>query len=304
MSVGKWSLLRADRLPHNLAEADRHCNDKYTEGGVPAGYADTHRSMNYYAALHTDIGIKKKTNQDSALILEADTEKGKVLLACICDGMGGLAKGEVASAALISAYTDWFYYELPKLLYTSFDSESIRNSMEKILFDMNIKIMDYGKKCGVNLGTTAVAMLIADGKYYISTVGDSRSYLISDNLYQLTKDHTLMQREIDMGRLTREEAAVHPQRNVLLQCIGASDFIVPDFFEGQALPGYQFMLCSDGFRHLITPEEFYEKLRADKNPDFNTIRQALVDLTELNKSRFEDDNITSLVIRIGENNDQ
>lgn len=254
--------------------------------------------MNYVAALHTDIGIKKKTNQDSALILEAKTGKGNVLLACVCDGMGGLAKGEVASAALINAYKVWFYRQLPGLVYSNAGSEDIRQSMESVLYDMSIKIMDYGRACGVNLGTTAAALLIIGDRYYISIVGDSRVYLISDNFYQLTKDQTYVQREMDLGRLTPEEAAVHPQRNVLLQCIGASDFILPDFYEGQAVANTQFMICSDGFRHLITPAEFYEKLRIENTPDTRSMKVALEELTELDKARHEDDNITSLMIRL------
>ena len=69
--------------------------------------------MEFLTAMHTDIGIKKNTNQDSALILEADTDFGKILLAVICDGMGGLAKGEVASSALITMLSNWFENDLP-----------------------------------------------------------------------------------------------------------------------------------------------------------------------------------------------
>ena len=64
--------------------------------------------MNYLTAVHTDVGIRKKTNQDSALVMEATTDKGNVLLTVVCDGMGGLAKGEVASAAVIDAFSKWF----------------------------------------------------------------------------------------------------------------------------------------------------------------------------------------------------
>ena len=254
--------------------------------------------MKYVAALHTDIGIRKKTNQDSAIILEAKTGVGNVLLACVCDGMGGLAKGEVASAALVRKYAEWFSQTLPGVIYSQYTSEDIKKSMENVLFDMAIKIMDYGRECGVNLGTTAVALLIVKGRYYISCVGDSRAYLICDRFIQLTKDQTYVQREMDLGRMTPEEAAVHPQRNVLLQCIGASDFIVPDFYEGDIAENTQFMLCSDGFRHLISEQEFFDRLRFEKTPDAGSMRAALVELTELNKSRHEDDNITSLMIRL------
>lgn len=254
--------------------------------------------MDFVVAVHTDIGIKKKTNQDSALVIEAKTEQGNVMFACLCDGMGGLAKGEVASAALINTYKQWFYRDFPKILYNDLSSETVKNELDNILYSMCEKIMNYGKQCSVNLGTTTVALLIVGDKYYISTVGDSRAYCVSDDLYQLTKDQTFVQREIDMGRITLEEAEVHPQRNVLLQCIGASDFIIPDFYEGQVRSGDRFLLCSDGFRHVISPQEIYERLNKTSAPDEKAMKDALVYLTDLDKSRMETDNITSILVGV------
>ena len=72
--------------------------------------------MNYSIALHTDVGIRKETNQDSMCVKQAETEKGQILLAIICDGMGGLEKGEVASATVINAFSAWFEEELPIIL--------------------------------------------------------------------------------------------------------------------------------------------------------------------------------------------
>ncbi len=254
--------------------------------------------MQFITALHTDIGIKKKTNQDSALILEAETANGNVLMACVCDGMGGLAKGEVASAALVKAFSKWFQIDFPKIFYSGCRSEDIRNGMEQVLLSMSKKIMSYGNSCGVSLGTTAVVLLLCGNKYYIINVGDSRAYMLTDNLYQLTKDQTFIQREMDMGRMTYEEAMVHPQRNVLLQCIGASDYVVPDFYEGEIWAGQEFLLCSDGFRHIITPQELFEALNPAVMNDSQSMRSALTNLTELNKSRREEDNISSLLIKL------
>ena len=72
--------------------------------------------MNFLTAFHTDVGTRKKTNQDSMIIMQAQTEKGNVLFASVCDGMGGLAKGEVASAAMVNAFAGWFEKQLPALL--------------------------------------------------------------------------------------------------------------------------------------------------------------------------------------------
>ena len=128
-------------------------------------------------------------------------------------------------------------------------------------------------------------------------IGDSRAYMITDAIYQLTKDQTYVQFEMDAGRMTWEEAQVHPQRNVLLQCIGASEQINPDYFIGQANPDTTFLLCSDGFRHLISPDEIYEKLKPEILDNEDTMLQNAISLIELNKTRKEVDNISVAVIR-------
>ena len=102
---------------------------------------------------------------------------------------------------------------------------------------------------------------------------------------------------MDLGRMTYEEAMVDPQRNVLLQCIGASDIVEPDFYEGQLIAGQEFLICSDGFRHIISPEEIYNALYPPMMTDEDVIKDGLRKLTELNKARLEVDNITSVLIK-------
>lgn len=254
--------------------------------------------MNYLTAVHTDVGIKKSTNQDSALVMEAKSDLGNVLLAVICDGMGGLAKGEVASSAVIQLFSQWFEQELPTIMTFDNPKERIFSSWEKIVYSANNKISDYGRGQGISLGTTVVAILFLKDYYYVVNVGDSRAYCISDNIYQITKDQTFVQREMDMGRMTYEEAINSPRRNVLLQCIGASNIVEPAFHMGTVSSGQNFMLCSDGFRHVISDSEIYERL----NPAVLNNEQEMLDnivyLTELNKYRREQDNISVVLVRV------
>lgn len=253
--------------------------------------------MNFLTAFHTDVGIKKKTNQDSLLIHQAQTDFGNVLLAVICDGMGGLAKGEVASACMINAFSEWFRLQLPRMLKEGLRAEDLRAAWENLTAEVNRKITDYSDRNGISMGTTCAAFLIVDNTYYIMNIGDSRIYLISDNIYQLTKDQTYVQREIDAGRLTYEQSLTDPQRNVLLQCVGASAVIEPDFFMGDIQANQCYMLCCDGFRHVISPQEFFQYLNPKVNTDAGTMQQHLFYLTELNKQRLENDNITAALIR-------
>ena len=253
--------------------------------------------MKFLTAFHTDVGIKKKTNQDSLLLYQAQTEIGNVLLAVICDGMGGLAKGEVASVCMIQAFSQWFYTQLPPMLSAGLQPEALRTSWEQLVSVVNQKITNYSITNHVSMGTTCVALLIVNNTYYIMNIGDSRIYLISDNIYQLTKDQTYVQQEMDAGRMTYEQSLRDPQRNVLLQCVGASPVIEPDFFMGDVQINQCYMLCCDGFRHVISPQEMFQYLNPAVSTDADTMTKYLQYLTELNKQRNETDNITVALIR-------
>lgn len=259
--------------------------------------------MGFLSIAHTDIGIRKNTNQDSVLIKEAKTDYGRVQLSVICDGMGGLAKGEVASAALIRAFSCWFENEFPFLLYEKrkeghLDFEELKKSWNHLTDDMNKKISDYGESFHAPCGTTMSVLLLAEGNYLIANVGDSRVYILQDHMRSLTKDQTFVQREVDEGRMTPEEAAVHPQKNVLLQCVGASPEVILDFYEGTYQEGDVFLLCSDGFRHVITEPEFMKILDPQNLNTEKAMKDAAIYCTELSKQRKESDNISAIIIKV------
>lgn len=254
--------------------------------------------MDFLISAHSDIGIKKSTNQDSVLIQVANTNYGKVAFAVICDGMGGLAKGELASATLITAYAEWFTNDFPALLAEGFAENKLFYEWGTIVSETNKKITEYGNRNRLQLGTTLTALLLFEGRYYCINVGDSRTYRVNETLEQITKDQTYIQREMDMGRMTLEEAKKDPQRNVLLQCVGASNVVVPDYFSGEIMMNDVYMLCSDGFRHIITPEELYAYLNSGSALNEQEMNENLVYLTELNKYRHEDDNISVALIKV------
>ena len=238
--------------------------------------------MNYIVAASTDIGNTKNTNQDSYGIRVYTTVAGKIVFAVLCDGVGGLDKGEVASGTVVNAFCRWSENRLPKLCEEGIADDVIRVEWTNLIDEYNEKIKVYGKKSGVKLGTTITAMLITEKRYYIINVGDTRAYEITDNVRVLTKDQTLVEREVEAGNLTREEAKNDARRSVLLQCIGASDSIYPDMFFGETKPDAVYMLCSDGFRHEITDDEIFAYMD---------------NLIDINKQRMERDNITVLSVR-------
>lgn len=252
--------------------------------------------MHFVAIADTDVGTSKDTNQDSILIKHASTLNGEVLLAIVCDGMGGLAKGELASATVIRSFSDWFDNELAKEL-SFLDMRVIAGKIELMLKDLNLRILEYGKSAGINLGTTFSGILFIDNQYVIAHVGDSRVYHIGSSLNQLTEDQTVVAREIRLGRLTVEEAKLDKRRNILLQCIGASRIVNPQIIHGLAEKG-AYMLCSDGFRHKITEDEIFESLKPEKLINKKIMYRNAKKMIDLVKSRQERDNVSVVLIKI------
>ena len=127
--------------------------------------------MGFLSVVHSDTGIHKDMNQDAVLIKEAETDYGKVMLAVVCDGMGGLSRGEVASAALIRAFSDWFETRFPDLLYTRRTEEGIERSrleleLDGLVQDMNRRIEQYSRKFHARTLTMVVLLQSAEGNYY------------------------------------------------------------------------------------------------------------------------------------------
>ncbi len=255
--------------------------------------------MNYIVAGCTDIGNTKNTNQDSYGVKVLNTPLGKMVFAILCDGMGGLAKGEVASSTVVSAFYKWLEDGLPRLCCEGImiADADIRRDWTQICVDYNEKIKQYGKSNGFNLGTTVTAMLITEQRYFIVNVGDTRAYEISDYVRVITNDQTLVAREVEMGLITAEQAKTDPRRSVLLQCVGASDTVDPDFFFGSTLQNAVYMLCSDGFRHEITDQEIGEYLHPDVMLDTDVMQTNMRTLIDINKQRQERDNITVVSVR-------
>lgn len=255
--------------------------------------------MDFIISATTDIGNTKNTNQDSYNARIINTQAGRMAFAVLCDGMGGLSKGEVASASVVKAFCNWVDNKLPMLCENGFDDADIKKDWCSIAAHFNEKIKNYAKKCGLvsGVGTTVTAILLTEKRYYIINVGDTRAYEILDGVAVLTKDQTVVSREVELGNLTEEQAKYDARRSVLLQCIGASDYVYPDIFIGNTKKDAVYMLCSDGFRHEISNEEIYNYLNPLVMTDKDIMQKNMDTLVQINKQRQERDNITVVSIR-------
>lgn len=261
----------------------------------------------YTVAAHTDAGTTKEINQDSLTVKVANTICGEAAFAVMCDGMGGLEQGEVASAAVVRTYEQWFLKELPRLLAKGFSEEALEKVWFRLANDCNARILEYSKGQNTAMGTTLTALLLLEGHYYISHVGDCRIYVMGNGMEQLTSDQTYVAREVALGHMTPEQAQTDARRNVLLQCIGMVNSVKPDFLTGDFYDDDTFLVCSDGFRHKLAEAELYDccHLAFDgmewcvenrlNNSHFMNGR--LRYLMEEIKARGERDNISAILVR-------
>lgn len=208
----------------------------------------------------------------------------------VADGMGGHAAGEVASEMAVQIIAR----QLGTLrgLTDEQAGERLRNAIieaNSAIFDRTLT--EHDKR---GMGTTITSLILLPQRYLIGQVGDSRAYLLrGDQLLQITKDHSYVQEQVDLGLLTPEQARVHPYSNVITRCIGANAEVVPDLYFGNLRPGDVLLLASDGLTGMLEDPHLSGILSAEGGP------QQWVDklINEANR-RGGLDNITAIVIRI------
>lgn len=262
----------------------------------------------FVAAAQTDIGITKKVNQDSFAVKVAKTKKGEVAFAILCDGMGGLSYGEIASAHVVKCFENWFTTELAEWIQGEQNTSLLFGRWNQLIHKCNQEIIKYEKSNHGDMGTTLTCILMFGKYYYIAHIGDCRIYEMEDGIRQITKDHTFVAREIAAGRMTPEQASTDPRRNVLLQCIGVNEQVEPEFIQGELRNHMSLLLCSDGFRHEISRQEIMQFCKtnlaelgmdiADRRKIQEAADKQLAYLIELNKNRNERDNISAILLQV------
>lgn len=254
--------------------------------------------MRYIVIADSDIGNIRKINQDSLLVKHIIYEDIEVLMAIICDGMGGLSKGELASATIIKEFNTWFesnvLFEIKNL-----DFNVIAHKWILILKNLNLKLQNYSNITGKKLGSTFTGILFVDEKFVIVHVGDTRIYHIDSSIEQLTKDHTIVAKELENGILTYDQAQMDRRQNILFQCIGASKTINPQIYYGRSQKGI-YLLCSDGLRHKMEKNEILKYFRFKNLISKTEMEQISKQVIKIVKSRGEKDNISIILIKFND----
>ena len=256
--------------------------------------------MEYIISAYTDVGTRRKGNQDSLCARRAALPGGgEAVMAVVCDGMGGLQRGELASAAAVRAFGRWFDSNLTRFPALCDDGfAQVQSQWTDVLSDLHNRLLAYSEEHHVQLGTTLTAFLACGSHYVTVNVGDSRIYEYRNGiLKQLTQDQSLVAQEVAKGRITEEQARRHPQRNVLLQCLGAGPAITPVFTQGLVASEGLYLLCTDGFIHEVSPAELAQALETPRMTTKDVLNRILSEVTGICMARGESDNITAILMK-------
>ncbi len=216
----------------------------------------------------TDKGKVRKDNQDSFIIKKVEAKD--CLIVGLCDGMGGAKAGGLASHLANKAFVSEVFAKLNSRIKKAPDYQKI---LKDACSEANTVAYEYSQfdEQFNGMGTTIVGGVIkTDGSGYIINVGDSRAYHISrrsHSIYQITRDHSLVEELLECGVITREQAKVHPQKNVITRALGSEPKVNADYFEFKLQSGDMLLLCSDGLSNTISDFEMLDYVEEYPEPE-------------------------------------
>ena len=233
----------------------------------------------------TDIGLVRPNNEDTFII------NTKAEFCLVADGMGGAAAGETASRIFAQTAEEIFETNHPT------DESEVVQSVQSTFREANERILAHAAKFPEHqgMGCTAELLAFTSAGFVIGHMGDSRTYRFRQgSLKQLTKDHSLVQDQIDQGLITKEQARTHSMRNVILRAVGVRPSPALDTLRGPVFQGDLFLLCSDGLTDMVEDEQILQVLCL--NGDITLKLEHLIDMA---KKAGGKDNVTVVLAEVG-----
>jgi protein phosphatase len=238
----------------------------------------------------THVGMKRKQNQDSFFV----GQKEGIFI--VADGMGGHLGGEIASQLATESIVNYLVSEEDSNLPSQ---ERLSNAIcvaNEVIYEKSKTDPSLH-----GMGTTVTALYFKDRQVHIAQVGDSRCYFIlpPNQIWQLTRDHSLVEEKLRAGLITRERVKIDPMKNVITLSVGYEAQVRPDIYCMEVKPQTVFVICCDGISNMLSNTEICSIV----NPVFleqNSLEQAAQDLIDASNEKGADDNITGIVIQIGE----
>ncbi len=240
----------------------------------------------------TDKGKVRKDNQDSFIIEKCEAKDS--LIVALCDGMGGAKAGGLASQLSNKAFVAYIFAKLTSRVSRVPNYKEILQAACEEANGVAYEYSQFDEEFN-GMGTTIVGGVIKNnGSGYIINVGDSRAYHISrrgSSIYQITRDHSLVEELLEFGAITKEQAKRHPQRNVITRALGSEAKVEADYFEFSLQNGDILLLCSDGLSNIITDLEMLDY--AKEYPEPELLCRALMSKA---LNRGARDNVTVLAV--------
>lgn len=255
----------------------------------------------------TDIGMKRSSNQDNFKIKKYECG---VLLAVVCDGMGGVNGGQIASAIAVKEFVAKVDELFDVIRYgEAFPGEyDIADALLEGVYSANLNVRNKAGEKGEleGMGTTLVASLVVGEKIYTINVGDSRMYISdSDKIVQITHDHSYVQYLVDIGKMDKKDAEMSKNKNIITRAIGTEDDIEPDIYlteinnEKKNSDRIHIVLCSDGLTNHVSADEIFEEIENDdEGVDVDTTEKIASGLVKAANMKGGNDNITVVVIAV------
>ena len=237
----------------------------------------------------TDPGCVRTQNQDAYQIEQLDRN---TLLCVLCDGMGGAKSGNIASSLAV----DVFVQEIKRTYHASMDKEKVNQMLRSAVKLANFTVYDQAAQFEEfsGMGTTLAAVLVRGKEATVVNVGDSRVYAVDKNgIYQLTRDHSLVQMMVKRGDLSPEMARSYPGKNFITRAVGTETVAECDLFHHKLERGDCLLLCSDGLSNMMDDQEIlFEVVHGVSK------QQCCQRLLDIAKNRGAPDNVTSVLIQI------
>jgi protein phosphatase len=257
--------------------------------------SSTQQSVDYRLGRRTDVGQERTLNEDSLVTVEISRVLQSVSqplgVYAVADGMGGHSAGEIASGTIVNTIARCAL-SLDPLQPASPEERS--RWLKETVETANKAVYDLRRSAGTDMGSTLVAALLDGSQAYLAHAGDSRIYRINARgIEQLTTDHSLVERLVATGQITREEARHHPQRNVVYRTIGDKQNLEIEVSSLTLVPGDRLLLCSDGLSGMVE-DQYLQKITMEASSP----QEAADRLVAAANAAGGEDNITAIVIQI------
>lgn len=265
--------------------------------GEIVSITDEQHQLVIRGSLYTSVGMVRGNNEDNVQLWALDN----ALLGVVADGMGGAAAGEEASRLAIETFQSDFLDTLPdsKTLLT-LEEETLEQKLRGVMGMANRVLLNKANENQEfqGMGTTATLVLVRGNAATFAHIGDSRAYLIdgtTDDIHQVTSDHSFVEALVASGHLTKEQAEIHPLKNVLYRALGQKDEAEEDvdIYQRILKPGDRLILCSDGLTRHLKNQDIADIATTTSHPE--TAAEKLVELANL---RGGEDNVSVVVLMV------